>query len=83
MDAASHLFVAFAVKGKTARDGVTKLNDKADVMGFLNAHILPILKASSAVHPVLQADAISFSTTFRAQVSARECERERQVHERE
>jgi len=70
-DAAIYLVIALAVKGGTYSLGTTELNTSIPIMTFFEQHIVPELQDPDVnKYPILKADAIKFTTTFRNQVTA-------------
>jgi len=71
-DCAVSLIIALAVKYSTIQGGVSELNPGVDVQSFFTQFIVPVLTDTSGVaanaHPVVQADAIKFFSTFRVQM---------------
>lgn len=69
-DTALHLVVAVAVRTESRARGVTALSRDVDVVDFFGAHVRPELlpTAQQNQHPVILADCIQFTSTFRNQL---------------
>lgn len=69
-DTAIYLLTSIASRGSTQHGGVTSVNSLIDVVDWFSRNIFADLQAdSSAVNPILQADAIKFLYTFRNQLT--------------
>eukprot|EP00656_Telonema_subtile_P052628 TRINITY_DN7388_c0_g1_i2.p1 TRINITY_DN7388_c0_g1~~TRINITY_DN7388_c0_g1_i2.p1 ORF type:complete len:781 (+),score=314.39 TRINITY_DN7388_c0_g1_i2:123-2465(+) len=65
-DAAIYLVIALGMQGGSYSLGATGVNTSINIMQFLEQHILPELQeAALNNNPILKADAIKFTTTFR------------------
>jgi exportin-2 (importin alpha re-exporter) len=64
-DLCIYLVIAISVKAKTEKKGATQINEKVDVLQFLQTQILPELQSRELDRNILQADAIKFVAVFR------------------
>eukprot|EP00011_Vannellida_sp_DIVA3-517-6-12_P000534 CAMPEP_0114606120 /NCGR_PEP_ID=MMETSP0168-20121206/1400_1 /TAXON_ID=95228 ORGANISM="Vannella sp., Strain DIVA3 517/6/12" /NCGR_SAMPLE_ID=MMETSP0168 /ASSEMBLY_ACC=CAM_ASM_000044 /LENGTH=964 /DNA_ID=CAMNT_0001816979 /DNA_START=133 /DNA_END=3023 /DNA_ORIENTATION=+ len=71
-DVAIYLVIALSATGGNAYLGATKTNALIPIMDFFSNAILPELTAYPNNHPVIQADALKFITTFRNQLQPKE-----------
>jgi len=68
LDVAINLVLAVSVRTSSSALGVSKVNDKIDVMAFFSNHIVPeLMDQDHNARPMIKADAIKFVTTFRNQ----------------
>ncbi|KAA6426654.1 MAG: cellular apoptosis susceptibility chromosome segregation 1 [Trebouxia sp. A1-2] len=73
-DCAIYLVMALTVRGKTAAQGATTINQLVNVMDFFKQHVLPELQSQQLdQRPVLKADSLKYLTTFRSQVPKDTC----------
>ncbi|KAJ9111753.1 hypothetical protein QFC22_006412 [Naganishia vaughanmartiniae] len=69
-DTAIYLLTGIASRGSTQHQGVTSVNALVNVVEFFSNNVFADLQAdSSAVHPILQVDAIKYLFTFRNQLT--------------
>lgn len=69
-DTAIYLLTSIASRGSTQHQGVTTVNTLIDVVDWFSQNVFTDLQGeSSAVHPILQVDAIKYLYTFRNQAS--------------
>ncbi|EJD01973.1 Cse1-domain-containing protein [Fomitiporia mediterranea MF3/22] len=69
-DESVYLLTAVATRGATAQQGVTSTNALVDVVQFFSQNVFQDLQAEgTAVHPILQVDAIRYLYTFRNQLT--------------
>ncbi|XP_071743151.1 exportin-2 isoform X2 [Lepeophtheirus salmonis] len=68
-DAAIYLVTSLATRAKTAKHGITQINQLVNLTEFCTNYILPDLQNSDANgFPVLKADAIKYMLTFKSQL---------------
>ena len=68
-DCAIYLVVALTMKGSTQALGATKTNTHVQLLDFYRQHVAPDLSSTTALpSPILWADALRFTTTFRSQL---------------
>eukprot|EP00941_MAST-03F_sp_MAST-3F-sp1_P000740 g740.t1 len=67
-DSAMNLMTALSIRAQTRQRGVSRLNAGVNILSFFEQHVLPELSSTNN-HPVIQADALKFVTTFRAQMT--------------
>lgn len=68
-DAAIYLVTSMAVKGQTARHGITQTNELVNLTDFFNGHILTTLQSQNVDEfPILKADCIRYYLVFRNQL---------------
>lgn len=71
-DAALHLVVAVAVRAESRVRGVTMLSPNVNVLEVFAAHVEPELSPNQQQqHPIILADCIQFTATFRYQLEAK------------
>eukprot|EP00501_MAST-03F_sp_TOSAG23-6_P000301 GSMAST32.ASY1.ANO1.308.1 assembled CDS len=72
-DSAMNLFMALSIRAFTRQHGVTRLNDgikHEGVMSFFTSYVIPEIQSGDInASPVLKADALKFTTTFRTQMT--------------
>ncbi|KAI5449860.1 importin-alpha export receptor [Naganishia albida] len=69
-DTAIYLLTSIASRGSTLHQGVTSVNALVNVVEFFTNNVFADLQAEpSAVHPILQVDAIKYLFTFRNQLT--------------
>ena len=69
-DTATYLYSSIAAKGTiTASQGVTSINEFANVVDFFSKHIADDLLSDAGVHPILKVDAIKYLYIFRSQIT--------------
>ena len=72
-DTAVYLYSSIAARGTvTASQGVTSINDFANVIEFFQNHISRDLVSDTGVEPILQVDAIKYLYIFRSQITAQQ-----------
>ena len=70
-DTATYLYISIAAKGTiTTSQGVTTVNDFANVVEFFSKHIANDLVSDNDVQPILKVDAIKYLYIFRSQITA-------------
>ncbi len=70
-DTATYLYISIAAKGTiTTSQGVTTINDFANVVDFFSKHIATDLISDSNIQPILKVDAIKYLYIFRSQITA-------------
>ena len=70
-DTATYLYISIAAKGTiTTSQGVTTINDFANVVDFFSKHIANDLISDDNIHPILKVDAIKYLYIFRSQITA-------------
>ena len=70
-DTAVYLYSSIAARGTiTASQGVTSLNDFANVIEFFQNNIAGDLVSDTGVEPILQVDAVKYLYMFRSQITA-------------
>lgn len=68
-DAAIYLVIALGVKSSTFALGATETNQGVNVLAFFSQHVLPELQEADVNNkPILKADAIKYTQTFRNQL---------------
>jgi len=67
-DCAVYLVTALTVRGTTQAMGATKTNELVNVTEFFTTHIARDLTGEGTGSPILTADALRFTTTFRMQL---------------
>lgn len=68
-DACIYLCIAMAVRGSTARDGVTQVNENVNVVDFYTNLVVPeLLTEPLTQRPILRASCLKFITVFRRQL---------------
>lgn len=70
-DTAVYLYSSIAARGTaTASQGVTSVNNFANVIEFFQANVAGDLVSDAGVEPILQIDAIKYIYVFRSQITA-------------
>eukprot|EP00096_Caligus_rogercresseyi_P000645 TRINITY_DN11117_c0_g1_i1.p1 TRINITY_DN11117_c0_g1~~TRINITY_DN11117_c0_g1_i1.p1 ORF type:complete len:974 (-),score=386.32 TRINITY_DN11117_c0_g1_i1:7-2928(-) len=68
-DAAIYLVTSLATRAKTAKHGITQINQLVNLTEFCTNYIVPDLQATDVnAFPVLKADAVKYILTFRSQL---------------
>lgn len=69
-DTALYLVTALAARAQTQKHGITQTSELVNITDFFNSHILEDLNSADLTAlPVLKADAIKYTMTFRNIVS--------------